>query len=157
MKQLKETSRPTRTTAVHLQAVQHNDMTIEKMHELFSHNARGFMVFRDELMGLLARWEQARATKRIDRFTWRPGMAMTQKPSDRIGRGTIHTKNLCVSILGSTQPSEITLSYFEHTFAGAENDGLLQRFQLFVYPDDAKEWKLVDQRPNDPARGGRIH
>jgi hypothetical protein len=28
------------------------------------------------------------------------------------------------------------------------NDGLLQRFQLLVYPVESKEWKLVDEYPN---------
>jgi hypothetical protein len=31
------------------------------------------------------------------------------------------------------------------------NDGLLQRFQLLVYPDDVK-WELVDKKPNQQAR-----
>ncbi|WP_367670874.1 DUF3987 domain-containing protein, partial [Shigella sonnei] len=69
------------------------------------------------------------------------------KTSDRIGRGTTYTKSLCVSILGSTQPDKL-LGYFQQSLSGFCNDGLLQRFQLLVYPDDVKEWKLVDKVPN---------
>lgn len=35
-----------------------NDVTIEKMHELLSHNDRGLLIFRDELMGLLTSWDK---------------------------------------------------------------------------------------------------
>lgn len=127
-----------------------NDVTIEKMHELLSHNDRGLLVFRDELMGFLASWnKQGHEEDRT--FYLEAWNGYGSKTTDRIGRGTIHTKNLCLSILGSTQPSKI-LSYFEHTLAGAENDGLIQRFQLLVYPDAPKEWKLIDRIPNDQAQ-----
>lgn len=127
-----------------------NDVTIEKMHELLSHNDRGLLLFRDELMGLLASWnkpghEEDRA------FYLEAWNGYGTKTTDRIGRGTIHTKNLCLSLLGSTQPSKL-LSYFQQTLVGVENDGLLQRFQLLVYPDESKTWTLIDRKPNDQAR-----
>jgi len=70
---------------------------------------------------------------------------------DRIGRGTIHTKNLCISLLGSTQPTKL-LSYLHKTLTGIENDGLFQRFQLLVYPDEIKAWKLIDRKPHEEAQ-----
>jgi hypothetical protein len=36
--------------------------------------------------------------------------------------------------------------------SGFCNDGLLQRFQLLVYPDDVKVWTLVDRTPNSVAQ-----
>ncbi|MBS0271178.1 MAG: DUF3987 domain-containing protein [Proteobacteria bacterium] len=127
-----------------------NDVTIEKMHELLSHNDRGLLIFRDELMGLLTSWDkQGHETDRA--FYLEAWNGYGSKTTDRIGRGTIHTKNLCLSILGSTQPAKL-LSYFEHTLTGVENDGLIQRFQLLVYPDKQKNWELIDRRPNDQAR-----
>lgn len=127
-----------------------NDVTIEKMHELLSHNDRGLLLFRDELMGLLSSWDkQGHESDRA--FYLEAWNGYGSKITDRIGRGTIHTKNLCLSLLGSTQPTKL-LSYFHHTLTGAENDGLIQRFQLLVYPDELKEWKLIDRRPNDRAR-----
>ena len=127
-----------------------NDTTIEKMHELLSQNDRGLLLFRDELMGLLASWDKESHESDRD-FYLEAWNGYGSKITDRIGRGTIYTKNLCISILGSTQPTKL-LSYFQRTLAGVENDGLLQRFQLLVYPDELKEWKLVDRKPNDHAR-----
>ncbi|WP_035451665.1 DUF3987 domain-containing protein, partial [Bartonella birtlesii] len=31
---------------------------------------------------------------------------------------------------------------------GTNNDGLLQRFQMLVWPDENQEWKLIDRPPN---------
>ncbi|MBY0293410.1 MAG: DUF3987 domain-containing protein, partial [Alphaproteobacteria bacterium] len=127
-----------------------NDVTIEKMHELLSRNDRGLLLFRDELMGLLTNWD--RQGHESDRaFYLEAWNGYGSKTTDRIGRGTIYTKNLCISILGSTQPSKL-LSYFQQALSGIENDGLLQRFQLLVYPDEPKKWTLVDRKPNDEAR-----
>ncbi|MBX9621478.1 MAG: DUF3987 domain-containing protein [Alphaproteobacteria bacterium] len=52
---------------------------------------------------------------------------------------------------GSTQPSKL-LSYFQQSLSGIENDGLLQRFQLLVYPDELQRWSNIDRKPNDQAR-----
>jgi hypothetical protein len=35
---------------------------------------------------------------------------------------------------------------------GAGDDGFIQRFQLAVYPDDAKDWQNVDRFPNAEAK-----
>ena len=120
------------------------------MHELLSRNDRGLLLFRDELMGLLASWDK-QGHEEDRAFYLEAWNGYSSKTTDRIGRGTIHTKNLCLSMLGSTQPTKL-FSYFEHAFSGVENDGLLQRIQFFVYPDELKEWKLIDRKPNDQAR-----
>src|SRR3990167_5574311 len=70
---------------------------------------------------------------------------------DRIGRGTIHVDNICIAIFGSTQPDKI-LSYIHRSLHALENDGLLQRFQLLVYPDPLKEWRYVDRVPEREAK-----
>lgn len=127
-----------------------NDVTIEKVHELLSKNERGLLLFRDELMGLLSEWDKD--GHESDRsFYLEAWNGNGSKTTDRIGRGTIHTKNLCISILGSTQPSKLA-SYFQKTLNGQDNDGLLQRFQLLVYPNEMKEWTLIDRPPNTSAR-----
>jgi putative DNA primase/helicase len=127
-----------------------NDTTIEKMHELLSQNPRGLMLFRDELMGLLSTWD--REGHEADRsFYLEAWNGDDSKTSDRIGRGTTYTKSLCVSILGSTQPDKL-LGYFQQSLSGFCNDGLLQRFQLLIHPDEVKEWKLVDKVPNKEAQ-----
>jgi hypothetical protein len=127
-----------------------NDTTIEKMHELLSQNPRGLLLHRDELMGLLTMWDKVghEADRSFYLEAWNGD---DSKTTDRIGRGTTHTKSLCISILGSTQPDKL-LSYFQQTMSGFCNDGLLQRFQLLVYPDEIKNWTLIDKKPNITAQ-----
>lgn len=127
-----------------------NDTTIEKMHELLSQNPRGLLLYRDELMGLLTTWDKVghEADRSFYLEAWNGD---DSKTTDRIGRGTTHTKNLCISILGSTQPDKL-LSYFQQSLSGFCNDGLLQRFQLLVYPDEVKNWTLIDKKPNITAQ-----
>ncbi|MBP6952469.1 MAG: DUF3987 domain-containing protein [Alphaproteobacteria bacterium] len=127
-----------------------NDTTIEKMHELLSQNPRGLLLYRDELIGLLTTWDKVghEADRSFYLEAWNGD---DSKTTDRIGRGTTHTKSLCISILGSTQPDKL-LSYFQQTLSGFCNDGLLQRFQLLVYPDEVKNWTLIDKKPNITAQ-----
>jgi putative DNA primase/helicase len=127
-----------------------NDTTIEKMHELLSKNPRGLLLYRDELMGLLTSWDKEghEADRSFYLEAWNGD---DSKSTDRIVRKTTYTKNLCVSILGTIQPDKL-LAYFQQTLSGFCNDGLLQRFQLLVYPDEAKDWQLVDKKPNIQAQ-----
>jgi hypothetical protein len=71
--------------------------------------------------------------------------------TDRISRGTVHTENLCISIFGNTQPAKLS-RYLHYAIRGIDNDGLLQRFQLLIYPDDNLNWQLVDKPANHTAK-----
>jgi len=127
-----------------------NDATIEKMTELLEQNPRGMTLFRDELMGLFMTWDkQGREADRA--FYLEAWNGYGSHTTDRIERGTTHCDNMCVSIIGGTQPSKI-LRYLQKAIRGIDNDGLVQRFQLFVYPDDLKTWQLVDRHPNKEAQ-----
>ena len=127
-----------------------NDATIEKMAELLNENQRGLLYFRDELVGFLVNLD--REDRQADRaFYLESWNGFGSYTTDRIGRGTIDTDNLCVSILGGIQPSRLT-GYLLQAKDDLQNDGLLQRFQLLVYPDEPSNWKLVDEYPNKEAR-----
>ena len=127
-----------------------NDATIEKMTELLEQNPTGMTLFRDELMGLFMTWDkQGREADRA--FYLEAWNGYGSHTTDRIERGTTHCDNMCVSIIGGTQPSKI-LRYLQKAIRGLDNDGLVQRFQLFVYPDELKTWQLVDQTPNTQAQ-----
>ncbi len=127
-----------------------NDPTIEKLSELLADNPRGLLLYRDELIGMLTSWEKK--GRESDRAffleAWNGDGSLT---TDRIGRGTVHTENLCVSIFGNTQPSKL-FEYLNQATRGLDNDGLLQRFQLLIYPDMNRDWRLVDAKPNTIAK-----
>jgi len=142
--QLEEPERP----AIHRHKT--NDATIEKLSELLNENPCGLLLFRDELVGLLTSWDKP--GRESDRAffleAWNGTGAHT---TDRIGRGTIFTENLCLSVFGGIQPSKLT-SYLYQSMHGLENDGLIQRLQMLVYPDEIGNWKLIDQAPDKVAR-----
>lgn len=131
-----------------------SDTTVEKIHEILSQNPGGVLVFRDELMGFLDSWEKKghESDRSFYLEAWNGDKSYT---IDRIGRGMVHASNICVSLLGTTQPDKIA-AYLKRALKDLENDGLLQRFQLLVYPDK-KPWALVDERPCPFARGRVLH
>jgi hypothetical protein len=71
---------------------------------------------------------------------------------DRIGRGTLKIENTTISIIGGIQPSKLAPYVANAISMAAGDDGLIQRFQLAVYPDDKKEWIYVDRYPNAEAK-----
>jgi hypothetical protein len=127
-----------------------HDATVEKLGELLNENIRGILLFRDELVGLLASWD--REDRKPDRaFFLEAWNGFGTYTTDRIGRGTIDVANTCISILGGIQPSKLT-GYLYQTVNDVANDGLLQRFQLLVYPDEPTGWRYVDKWPDKEAK-----
>jgi hypothetical protein len=124
-----------------------NDSTVEKVGELLNKNPRGLLQFRDELTGWLRTLD--RDGHESDRAfyleAWGGKGSFTY---DRIGRGTLYIKTVTLSILGGIQPGPLTI-YLRHALSGGQgDDGLLQRFQLMVYPDISPQWRNVDHYPN---------
>jgi putative DNA primase/helicase len=128
-----------------------NDSTVEKLGEMLNQNPCGLTVFRDELVGLFrqldkdgqegARAFYLEAWDGLGKFTY-----------DRIGRGTIHIETVTLSLLGGIQPGRL-LDYLGAALkGGGGDDGLIQRFQLLVYPDVSRKWKNVDRWPDTAAK-----
>ncbi|UVT20559.1 MAG: DUF3987 domain-containing protein [Nitrospira sp.] len=123
-----------------------NDATVEKMAELQAENPRGLLVFRDELIGLLATWDKD--GHESDRAFFLEGFnGQNSYTADRIGRGHIYTPSNTVSLFGGIQPAKLT-GYLYAAMRGHNNDGFVQRLQMCVYPDEPSAWKLID-RPID--------
>ena len=126
-----------------------NDTTVEKLGELLRENPAGLMVLRDEIVGLLASWDrEGREGERA--FFLEAWNGNQSFDTDRIGRGSIFIPNLCVSIFGGIQPDKLT-SYLEQAEHALANDGMLQRFQILLYPDH-RAWEWRDRYPNRDAR-----
>lgn len=126
-----------------------NDSTVEALAVLEQNNPNGILVCRDELTGLLAKLDQeGNADERTFYLEGWNGDA--PKDVDRIMRGHGFIENHCLSILGGIQPDKL-IGYLEPSIKGLGNDGLIQRFQLMVYPDPI-QWRFVDRAPNTLAR-----
>jgi putative DNA primase/helicase len=128
---------------------QTNDATIEKMGELLAANPNGLLLFRDELPGFFRSMD--RQGHEQDRaFYLEAWSGLGSFTFDRIGRGTTFVPNATVSIFGCIQPGPLA-SCLQGAASGIEADGLVQRFQLAVYPD-VPEFVNVDRPPDADAR-----
>ena len=128
-----------------------NDTTIEKLHEILSNiDCNGIALVADELIGLLMGFEKAGHEQ--DRKFYLEGCnGNGSYQVDRISRGSPYAENICLSVLGGTQPEKIQ-AYISKNTSPLHNDGLIQRFQLMVYPDQLKDFKYVDQYANTQAK-----
>ncbi|WP_035461984.1 DUF3987 domain-containing protein, partial [Bartonella birtlesii] len=116
-----------------------NDVTVEKLGELLKENPRGLLMVRDELSGFLTNLE--RREYQTDRAFYLTAFnGDDQFTYDRIERGTIFIPHVTLSIIGGIQPSRI-IPLIQAMHHGINDDGLLQRFQMIVWPDDNQEWK----------------
>jgi hypothetical protein len=128
-----------------------NDSTVEKLQDLLAANPHGLLLYRDELAGFLYALEKPgrEGDREFYLECWNGNGSFTL---DRIGRGTVHSTALCLSLLGSIQPGKLT-EYVAGTIAGGiGDDGLLQRIQLAVWPDTPTTWTNVDRWPDTDAK-----
>ena len=127
-----------------------SDSTIEMLQELLKRNAAGLLVERDEIISLLVTFEMSgrEADRGFYLAGWNGG---GDYHVDRIGRGSTYVPHLCLSIVGTTQPEKIQ-AYISKNTAALANDGLIQRFQLMVYPNPLPERKYIDQWPSTGAK-----
>lgn len=129
-----------------------NNTTAESLGELHRQNTNGLMVYRDEMVSLLkslGREDQSEA-RGFYLTGWNGDSAYT---FDRIGRGlNLYIPAVCLSMLGSTQPGRIAQYVRSAVTGGDGDDGLIQRFGLFVWPDITGKWCEVDRWPDNQAK-----
>jgi putative DNA primase/helicase len=122
------------------------DATPEALLDLCAENPTGIAVLTDELMTLLCSFErQGREQARAAFISgWSGHQGHTY---DTVGRGHIHAEHVVLSSFGSIQPSRMQ-AYLAGTLSDDRlNDGLIQRYQLAVWPD-ASVPKYVDKKPD---------
>lgn len=127
------------------------DATVEKLGELLNENSRGLLVLRDELAGWLRTLDKPgrEGDREFYLESWNGTGGYT---FDRIGRGTVHIEALTLSICGGIQPGKLLVYIREATEGGWGADGLLQRLQLLVWPDDFGPWNPPRQWPDHDAK-----
>ena len=128
-----------------------NDATVEKLGELLNENPRGLLHYRDELTGWLATLDRD-GHENDRKFFLEAWNGDGQYTYDRIGRGTLHISAVCVSMLGGIQPGPLAEYLRSAMRGGLGDDGLIQRFQVLMYPDPPRDWRNVDEWPDSAAR-----
>ena len=126
-----------------------NDATVEKLGDILVNNQAGMLVFRDELIGLLSSWDKD--GREGDRAFYLEGWNGTGSFSiDRISRGSLYIKCLCLSVFGGIQP-DLLERYLSGISSSLDNDGRIQRFQVLVFPESV-QWEWRDRYPVAGAR-----
>jgi len=112
---------------------------------LQNQNPRGLLTFRDELTALLVKWDSEQGADERAYFLegWNGNGSYTDF---KIGRGLTEAPNICISLLGGIQPDK--LRRYLYQAQNGSNDGLMQRLQLAVWPDEPASWQLIDTIPN---------
>ena len=127
-----------------------NDGTYQKLGEILAQTNNGLLIARDELTGLLASLD-GEANNEARNFYLEAFNGTGSHVMDRIGRGSTFIETHCLSVIGGIQPNKLE-RYLEKTIKGLDNDGLMQRFQLAVYPDQLKGVKERDIAPDKEIR-----
>jgi hypothetical protein len=119
-----------------------NDTTYEALGEILSNNPNGVLAYRDELVSLLKTLDREEyvAARGFFLQAWSGTSGYT---FDRIIRGNTHIEAACLSVLGSTQPGRIAEYVRMANRGGHGDDGLIQRFGLFVWPDQKRRMERM--------------
>lgn len=127
------------------------DCTTERLGEILSDNPRGLMLYRDELKGWLRSLDKAgrEGDRALYLETWNGTGSFVY---DRVERGEIPIPAACVSIFGTIQPGPLRALLRASVEGSADDDGMIQRFQLMVYPDGLGTWRNVDRFPDSDAK-----
>ncbi len=127
-----------------------HDSTYQALGVILADNPRGVLALADELSGLLQSLDSA--GQEAARGFYLTGWSGTGGYSfDRVGRGSIALDRYCLSVFGGFQPDRVK-AYVQFTQRGSsKNDGLLQRFQLLVWPDSVGTFQFVDRLPDQAA------
>ncbi len=127
-----------------------SDPTIERLLQIVQETPRGTLILRDELYGWLKSLEQDGKQKNDRSYYLELWTGDAYISDDRMGRDGINIEGGCASVFGGIQPDSI-VSYVSDTLAG-KNDGLLQRFQLLVYPDPLTAYTHTDRAEDEAAK-----
>ncbi len=127
-----------------------NDTTVEALGQILAENPNGVILERDELMGFLKSLERAgqEGARAFFLEAWTGDGAFE---TDRIGRGNVRINGVCLGVIGTIQPGPLGLYLNQALHGGTGDDGLMQRFQLAVWPDDPGPWRVVDRWPDQDA------
>jgi len=142
--------KPEEPEAAHARQFIVNAITVEKFVNILAKNQDGILQFRDELVGWIRNMENpcSQDARTIYIEAWDGDKAFKY---DTVTHGKLIIDKLCISVLGGIQPPLLAALVRDTQEGTAGDDGLLQRFQLMVYPDPIMDWQYVDKKPNKVA------
>lgn len=126
-----------------------NAGSVERLIHLLEQNPNGIIQCRDELTGWLRSMEKS-ASQDARAFyleAWKGNGDSFSYDTVTHGHMFLPT-GPCVSVIGTIQPGCLADIVAGAEKGGAGDDGLLQRFQMAVYPDQRKDWRYVDTIPD---------
>jgi hypothetical protein len=128
------------------------DATVEKVSDIVqrgtSRRCYPLGVIWDELLGFFRLFD--REGHETDRTFYLEGWSASTRAVDRVMRGSILMRDLALVVFGNATPEPFE-EYVRGAAGGTKADGLLQRFQLMVYPDRLPIEPTVDQFKNAEA------
>lgn len=127
-----------------------NDSTQEMVAELLKENPKGLLLERDELSGWFEEFNKPNyaSARSFYLSCWNGDSSYSV---DRIGRGSSNIKNLTLSVIGTIQP-QVMKTYLKDALKGGKQaDGLMQRFQLAVWPENMPADHYVDKEADKEA------
>ena len=127
-----------------------NEVTYQALGEILAKNPRGVLALADELSGLLQSLDTPgqEAARGFYLSGWGGQGSYT---FDRITRESVTLTRYQLAVFGGFQPDRIK-AYVRFAQSGSsKNDGLLQRFQLLVWPDLPEQFELIDRPANKEA------
>ena len=109
------------------------DITIEKLGVCLMGNPNGLLVVVDELASLLANFKKSgREGERA--FYLMAANGNDSHRVDRMGRESIYLEGVCISIIGSIQPT-VLKKFIIDSLKYTGEDGFIPRFQFMLYPE----------------------
>ena len=117
-----------------------SDVTQEMLVDLIDQNPRGLALFRDELSGWFAGFNQYRPG--ADRQFYLECHSGGAYPKDR-RVGSTMVEDLYLNICGGFQPDVV-----RSVLDGGDCDGMTARFSLLVWPNRFENFEYVDRQPN---------
>ncbi|MFZ0887103.1 MAG: YfjI family protein [Candidatus Binataceae bacterium] len=128
----------------------YNDATVEKVGILLADNPDGLLLVLDEMAGWLAAISQddRQAERKFYLTAW---AGKSEHSVDRVTRPSIYVPVCRLSLIGCSTPNALE-PFIRQAYGGGRDDGMMQRFQLAVYPDLSPEYSNVDRAPDTDAR-----
>jgi len=126
-----------------------NAGTVENLIKLLSENENGIIQLRDELMGWMRSMDNPSSQDARSFYLEAWNGTGSSFSYDTMAHGHLCLETgACVSVLGGIQPSLLAEIVHNADVGNTGDDGMLQRFQMLVYPDRAMSWSYCDRKPN---------